>query len=654
MSHATAERIHFPNGLAIDLDLAWEKLIERQFAGDAGRAFGELIQNLLDSFPSNVPLGDRRGRITTGDHRISIEDYGEGMDRARLRLLTTLGGTDKRNDATKIGRFGLGFFSVFNTALGTKQVTVRTICEGYPVEVRFDVSKPGKRPSIQHRFLTGGLDYSTRIEVCFDKLSSVPKCVEWARKALEYYPCTVTIDDVAVSTAWQKAVERGYEIWTDGACQGFIEPSYSSSVVILCKFEHLSTFSMGNLSTGGHGMNYDLRDLGRREIPYIPRKRVVINCNDLDVPVGRNGFRMDFAFDRMVKTIAHQVGSSLCERLKTPESCESWDQLVVANQYILSGELRHFLDGEYHKYTCVQSPDLLELLANAQVYPLGNHEGLFSLADLRRMKSDDLPLFYSPDGVNPRWLGGNFLNDFVVIPPTCRIGGGAPDLYGSLFERVFGDAVNLDGIEGDQATIAKLAERGIVDRDILAPKTGIIDEPDLEATFVELLEEINALLGDDAIRDTVRESLKIPAESITASYFAVDKDNVTVPTALLERGGAAFNPTAKALQPQDLVLGLQLRHPLIRALAASSNPHRAYYAMTYLCGELVKCQRILIPYSRPFNRLRRDLTRRVRNVLIDRFVRVELDDGGAGEASGEDCNGGNGTNDDTPEQAIAS
>ena len=37
-----------PNGLEIDLDEGFAKLTERQFGGNPGRAFSELIQNAID------------------------------------------------------------------------------------------------------------------------------------------------------------------------------------------------------------------------------------------------------------------------------------------------------------------------------------------------------------------------------------------------------------------------------------------------------------------------------------------------------------------------------------------------------------------------------------------------------------------------------
>jgi len=137
-----------PNGLEIDLDEGFAKLTERQFGGNPGRAFSELIQNAIDSYPNDTPWDERMGEISTGPNRISIKDYGEGMNSERLKLLITLGGSDKSNDPNKIGQFGMGFMSMFNRRLGTKKISVKTRCEGQVAELVFTVKEKGKRPEI--------------------------------------------------------------------------------------------------------------------------------------------------------------------------------------------------------------------------------------------------------------------------------------------------------------------------------------------------------------------------------------------------------------------------------------------------------------------------------------------------------------------------
>lgn len=141
------------NGFEIDLDEGWHKLTTRQFGGTPGRAFSELIQNAIDSYPSGTPWEERKGEIKTTSDTITISDWGEGMDVRRLALLTTAGGTDKSSDENKIGQFGLGFISIFNPKLETEKVTVVTNCEGHTVELVFIVTSPEKRPDLTLRIL---------------------------------------------------------------------------------------------------------------------------------------------------------------------------------------------------------------------------------------------------------------------------------------------------------------------------------------------------------------------------------------------------------------------------------------------------------------------------------------------------------------------
>jgi hypothetical protein len=77
------------------LEEGCRKIIQRQFGGGPGRAFSELIQNFIDSYPSSVPWSDRKAEIDSWPTGIALTDYGEGMPLVRVRLLLTLRGTDK-------------------------------------------------------------------------------------------------------------------------------------------------------------------------------------------------------------------------------------------------------------------------------------------------------------------------------------------------------------------------------------------------------------------------------------------------------------------------------------------------------------------------------------------------------------------------------
>jgi hypothetical protein len=111
----------------------------RQFA-DPLALFRELAQNSIDAGATKV---DVRLRYDDAEDAlaIAVHDDGHGMTLDTIeRCLLVLFRSSKDKDPTKIGKFGVGFFSVF--ALGPRLVRVDTGTgpEGYRVELREDFS----------------------------------------------------------------------------------------------------------------------------------------------------------------------------------------------------------------------------------------------------------------------------------------------------------------------------------------------------------------------------------------------------------------------------------------------------------------------------------------------------------------------------------
>ena len=104
-----------------------------QFA-DPLACFRELIQNAVDAGSTEIEI-----RFTYVDGRlvVHVDDFGEGMDRAIIDgKLTRLFSSSKAGDRTKIGRFGIGFVSVF--ALEPEVVCVDTSRSGEHWRVIFN------------------------------------------------------------------------------------------------------------------------------------------------------------------------------------------------------------------------------------------------------------------------------------------------------------------------------------------------------------------------------------------------------------------------------------------------------------------------------------------------------------------------------------
>ncbi|MEZ4238247.1 MAG: ATP-binding protein [Myxococcota bacterium] len=93
----------------------------------------ELIQNSLDAGAVRIEV-----RMAYADDRLVVEvvDDGEGMDRPTIEgFLLTLFRSTKEQDLTKIGKFGIGFVSLF--ALDPEEVVVDTGRDGVWHRVRF-------------------------------------------------------------------------------------------------------------------------------------------------------------------------------------------------------------------------------------------------------------------------------------------------------------------------------------------------------------------------------------------------------------------------------------------------------------------------------------------------------------------------------------
>jgi hypothetical protein len=100
--------------------------------------FRELVQNSIDAGSPRIEVWTEyeSSEDHLGTGRITVEDIGEGMDEAIIDTqFTRLFASSKDGDLTKIGKFGIGFVSVF--ALEPKVVLVHTGRSGEYWEVLF-------------------------------------------------------------------------------------------------------------------------------------------------------------------------------------------------------------------------------------------------------------------------------------------------------------------------------------------------------------------------------------------------------------------------------------------------------------------------------------------------------------------------------------
>ena len=95
-------------------------------------AFRELYANALDAV-----RGRRTARIVirVSADRVVVEDNGTGLDDPGIEALTTLGSSTRR-DSESIGRFGIGFASIFDPQLGVARVEFSAVRYGLEEGIR--------------------------------------------------------------------------------------------------------------------------------------------------------------------------------------------------------------------------------------------------------------------------------------------------------------------------------------------------------------------------------------------------------------------------------------------------------------------------------------------------------------------------------------
>lgn len=116
------------------VDEVFQNLVD-QFS-DPFTCLRELVQNAMDAGTETIEVKTRY-LDDPGGVMLEIRDFGAGMTRDIIDTkLTRLFASDKENDLTKIGKFGIGFVSVFS--LKPELVTVDTGRDGEFWRIAFD------------------------------------------------------------------------------------------------------------------------------------------------------------------------------------------------------------------------------------------------------------------------------------------------------------------------------------------------------------------------------------------------------------------------------------------------------------------------------------------------------------------------------------
>ncbi|MGF1509682.1 MAG: hypothetical protein ACFB9M_09315 [Myxococcota bacterium] len=139
------------------------RLLSAHQFDDPVMAVRELYANALDA--SRGRAGARID-VSLDARKLVIRDRGPGLDEASLDAILTLGRSTRRNAPEAVGRFGIGFVSIFDPALGVAQVEVWAGFGEEGIRLRFVPHQGGV--SIEQSAAARLDPVGTCVEVVFD------------------------------------------------------------------------------------------------------------------------------------------------------------------------------------------------------------------------------------------------------------------------------------------------------------------------------------------------------------------------------------------------------------------------------------------------------------------------------------------------------
>ncbi len=145
----------------------------------------ELVQNAIDAGTTRVEVWTRFAAPAEGEDlgvlEIHVDDFGEGMDEAIIDTqLTRMFSSTKEDDLTKIGKFGIGFTSVF--AIEPDALLLRTGRHGESWELLFHPDRSFDKVRVDDALVGTQVTLFKRMAA-----RSVPAFVEECRFVLSYW-----------------------------------------------------------------------------------------------------------------------------------------------------------------------------------------------------------------------------------------------------------------------------------------------------------------------------------------------------------------------------------------------------------------------------------------------------------------------------------
>ena len=277
--------------------------------------FRELVQNSIDAGSPQVDvwMEFEQGEGHQGVIAIHVDDFGEGMDEQIIDgQLTKLFASAKEDDLTKIGKFGIGFVSVF--ALKPKGVLVHTGRGGEYWEVFFHEDRSFSKTSLD--MPVEGTQITLFLEGDYPRHREL---VDGVRETLKHW-CShseteVTfedrspIDDVGGGWGEVETINEAFEV--PGECFSIVEHQGTEIAVSYNRDPFYGFYNRGlTLAFSKQG-----EDVLFERAPRYAHIAFKIKSRYLEHTLSRETIMRDENYEKAMKLMDQAVGGPLLEKL---------------------------------------------------------------------------------------------------------------------------------------------------------------------------------------------------------------------------------------------------------------------------------------------------------------------------------------------------
>jgi hypothetical protein len=301
----------------------------------------ELVQNSIDAGSPGVEVWTEfqvaEGYV--GAACLHVDDFGEGMDEAIIDdQLTTLFASSKEGDLTKIGKFGIGFVSVF--ALRPRAVLVHSGRGGEYWEVLFHEDRSFSKTRLDTP--VEGTQVTLFVEADFQRYREI---VDGARAALKKWCChaepRLTFEDRSPPAGRPQCNETINEPFVvPGECLTRVE--HPGTEIVLA-YNHRPIYGLYN-----RGLALALTDIGRSVFDETRAARyrhvaLKLSSRYLEHTLSRESVMRDENYDRAMQLLDAAAGGPLLESLAADLGAlvrkPSWDLADIERYGTLLGYL---------------------------------------------------------------------------------------------------------------------------------------------------------------------------------------------------------------------------------------------------------------------------------------------------------------------------